>query len=210
MRSMALPGMEYVVRDLSKSQWYTPPWLAERVWKWWLDKHSPLGDGLRVIEPSAGIGSFVRPALHSGRCARIHAIELDPRNVALLRMFKDPRGVLVVDERDFLAGGPIGEYNVALMNPPYEDGQDVEHILRALAWAPYAVGVFRSAMVHGAERYEQLWRHVDIIEGRWLKNRPSFGTTNDGAKSDFVVLEMCRRERLREVDEVMQLKMGWW
>lgn len=209
MTNLCLPGLD-VTRDLSKSQWYTPPWLAERLWKWWLLHNvQPTQNNLRVLEPSAGVGSLVRPALHSGRVARLLAIELDPRNVQLLSLFKDPQHTLRVEERDFMAPGVIGAYDVAMMNPPYEDGQDVDHILRALAWAPTAVGIFRSALVHGAERYERLWREVDIVRGKWLRNRPDFGT-GDGAKSDFVALQLCRRERQREVDEDMNCSFGWW
>lgn len=212
INNLALPGMEYMQRDLSKSQWYTPPWLAVRTWEWWLRRHGGDRMQLRVLEPSAGSGSLVRPALQSGRVARLQAIELDSRNVALLRTLQDPRGALRVTHRDFMGPGVVGRYDVALMNPPYEDGQDVEHILRALAWAPMAVGIFRSALVHGSERYERLWRHVDITAGRWLRNRPGFGGggTGDAAKSDFVVLELVRRQQEREADEDMQLAMGWW
>lgn len=212
--NLTLPGIDDGKRDLSKSQWYTPEWLAERIWSWVLERHELSSCKLRVLEPSAGRGALVRAALRSGMCERIHAIELDPRNVAILATMRDERGVLSTEHRDFLqpTRGVVSRYDVVLMNPPYESGKDVDFILHAFHWAPHVVGVFRSALVHGGDRYDRLWRHVDVLRGKWLRHRPSFGKgeTGDSALSDFVVLELVLRQTPREANEDMQLTMGWW
>ena len=54
-RNYCLPGLDGD-RDLSKSQWYTPPKLAERMWNWWLAPRFHHRPDMRwhVLEPSAG------------------------------------------------------------------------------------------------------------------------------------------------------------
>lgn len=215
-RNYCLPGLD-AERDLSKSQWYTPPKLAERMWSWWVTHQTAARPDMRwhVLEPSAGNGSLVRAVLASDVVARVHAFELDPRNVELLKqLVPKPGCVLDVEQGDFLLAPVVGRYHVALMNPPYEDGQDVDFVLRALAWAPVVVGVFRSAIVHGDDRYQRLWRWVDPTRGRWLSDRPAFGTgdKSDSARSDFIVLELVMRERARTDKELEEFSvlMGWW
>jgi len=119
---------------------------------------------------------------------------------------------------DFLSLAPgglliaCGPFDVALMNPPYEDGKDVAFIREALRYTSDVVGIFRSAIVHGDERFETLWRFTDVVRGVWLTGRPSFGQgdKSESAKSDFVVLHLTDRATERKRGEPLNLQMEWW
>jgi hypothetical protein len=81
-----------------------------------------LEDAHIVLEPSAGIGHIagrVRPLV-----ARVDVIELDAKRRATLQ----DKGYNVVGT-DFLAFN--GTYPRILMNPPFENRQDVEHVSHA-------------------------------------------------------------------------------
>jgi len=183
-----IPGTN---RDVSKSQWFSPPELAQRVVEWAgvraqaeVDMYRPM----RVLEPSAGNGALVRPLVAAG--AEVCAIELDERYSSDLRCALGSWNPLFCPS-DFLswgAGIAFG-YDLVVMNPPYEDGLDVTFILHALKFAPRVVGIFRSQILHGKARKRELWTKVRPTRIAFLSERPDFGG-DYGAMSDFVVLEL--------------------
>jgi predicted RNA methylase len=189
-------------RDLALSQWFTQPDVAAAVVRW-----AGIREGDIVLEPAAGTGALVRAAVAVG--AEVEAWEIDRRYEADLKA----AGATVVQIENFLRAMPAepGFFDYVLANTPYEDGRDVAFALHGLQFAPAYIGIFRSAIVHGDERYETLWRWVDITRGKWLKKRPSFGSTanSNTARSDFVALELVARKRPRKVDEDMVLSFGW-
>jgi hypothetical protein len=218
LSNLFLPGLEAEERNFDLSQWFTPPWLADRIWSWWLSDHGGKRDAFRVLEPAAGVGALLRPALRNGSVRpATWAVEIDPEKAAVLRELSVLYPVLSVLEGNFLSlanGGVLDQawFDLALMNPPYENDRDVAFIRHALLFATDVVGVFRSALVHGAHRFETLWRDVDIVRGVWLKQRPHFGRgeQSTSAQSDFVVLHLVRREVSRQPGERMQTEMEWW
>lgn len=175
-------------RDLSLSQWLTPPELAQRVVEWAGPPISPFKEW-RVLEPSAGNGALVRPLLAAG--AQVCAVELDTRYFdALVEL--NPSGRVIAG--NFLKLEPddamqLGRFDLVVTNPPYEEGQDVQFILHALKFAPRVVGIFRSALLHGATRKRELWSQVRPTRLAFLSERPKFGEGN-GARSDFMVAEL--------------------
>lgn len=208
--NLVLPGVDAPPRDHDLSQWFTPPELAQRVVAWAGVDRVENEYAPRVLEPSAGNGALVRPLVDAG--AWVTAVELDPRYVGVLaKLLNKCEEHAVLCPKNFLEFEPL-PYDLCVMNCPYEDGLDVAFIRHALAFAPRVVGIFRSAIVHGEERYDTLWRRVDIVRGKWLRWRPQFGKgeKSDGARSDFCVLELRERERSRELDEDMNLRFGWW
>lgn len=80
--------------------------------------------GLRVLEPSAGHGSIVDGL--QGLYVDVDACEL---NHTLAQILKD-KGIKVVGD-DFMLYLNEVKYDRVLMNPPFEKGQDVEHVTRA-------------------------------------------------------------------------------
>lgn len=212
---MLLPGLEGEERSKDLSQWYTPPALAERVWEWGT---RGMGTGLRVLEPAAGQGSLVKPALRDLRVRRVTAVDIDPRNAAALKQLPHRgHGRLAVVRGDFRSFTPRDRFDIGLTNPPYENDQDVDFILNLLGFAPRVVGIFRSALVHGSDdnpkrlgRWERLWSRVDLTRLVWLCNRPKFGE-GTGALSDFIVAEFVRREgEPRRRGEPLHAQLEWW
>jgi len=87
----------------------------------------------RVLEPSAGRGAIIKAIyrkLGDNAPFRVHAVELDPHNVEVL---KDMVHVIVY-AHDFMEHPTTGygyKYDRILMNPPFNGGQDVEHVRHA-------------------------------------------------------------------------------
>lgn len=189
--------IEGTTRDLGKSQWFTPPELAQRVVEWAGVKppnitpfglHYPGYKPLRVLEPSAGNGALVRPLVAAG--AEVDAVELDTRYVP--ELYDALLGVANADDigpviADFLSMMPRMDYDLCVMNPPYEDGKDVAFILHALKFAPRVVGIFTDRILFGVERKEGLWSKVRPTRIAFQSRRPF-----KGAQTDYVVLELIQ------------------
>jgi SAM-dependent methyltransferase len=80
--------------------------------------------GMKVLEPSAGKGDIAEAMQEAG--AEVDAIELSNR----LRDILTAKGVNVIDN-DFTSVEPEPKYDAVVMNPPFENGQDMEHIRHA-------------------------------------------------------------------------------
>ena len=182
------------------SQWFTPRDLAARIVAW-----AGVHPGQRVLEPSAGDGSFVTPLLDAG--ATVTAVDIDRANVSQL---VGMRGRRHFDLRcfNFLMLDDIGAHDVAVMNPPYEDGQDLAHVLHALTFAPRVVALLRLVFLAGLERHRELWSKHSLTRVAILSGRPAFGgpCTESGAKSDFAVFEILRGRR--SVPSIASVE--WW
>lgn len=215
-----IPGTN---RDVSLSQWFSPPELAQRVVEWAGVSYCAdncircpakfHGRRPRVLEPSAGNGALVRPLVAAG--ALVTVCELD------LRYIQDLSNALGLGKRehrmhcpfDFLDsdGYSLGigatRFDLCVMNPPYENGLDVAFILHALKFAPRVVGVFRSQILHGVERKEELWKSVRPTRIAFCSRRPF-----KGAETDYVVLELIRRadNAVRGEFYSVSIMTEWW
>lgn len=79
-----------------------------------------------VLEPSAGVGhiaDLVKPLVREVDC-----IEINEQRRAVL----EGKGYVIVCD-DFMASKPTDEwhYDRVIMNPPFEDGQDIAHVRHA-------------------------------------------------------------------------------
>jgi predicted RNA methylase len=90
-----------------------------------LSELAQVENGMRLLEPSAGIGNIAKAF---AGIAHIDAIELLPKNCAILRELGFAKTVL---EADFLSVTPNPVYDRAVMNPPFEKQADIKHILHA-------------------------------------------------------------------------------
>lgn len=105
----------------------TPPELAARV----IDE-AGIESLHRVLEPSAGTGNLVDEILRRGAC-EVVAIEANPTvGQALRARFTETDPRLSVCVRDFMTvNGELGRFDRIVMNPPFERGQDAQHVRHA-------------------------------------------------------------------------------
>lgn len=196
-----------------------------------LDRGTPL----RVLEPSAGEGHLIEAlftveaslAQVEGRPIRpieVTAVELHRGRAAILRE-RFPQ--ITVVNRCFVswwedeheeAWTPERErpFHLAITNPPYDDGQDGEHMDPTTRLAVRTVALVRSAFKHGTTERARFWDEVRLRREAVLKGRPSFIDRENGkegtARHEFSVLDVERpmhgwRRKPGEADAV---RTEWW
>jgi hypothetical protein len=100
----------------------TPPELVAA-----MIEQAELVKGYRLLEPSAGKGDIAEAARAAG--AEVGCIE---RNYNLCDILRD-KGFHPVCA-DFMEIEPSPQYGRVVMNPPFENRQDLEHVRRAFDW----------------------------------------------------------------------------
>lgn len=86
-----------------------------------------VGAGMCVLEPSAGKGNIITGLLNAG--AHVKAIEVNATLIGLLEM-KFAGSPVETEQCDFLEVRPFSVDRV-VMNPPFENGQDIDHVRHA-------------------------------------------------------------------------------
>lgn len=99
----------------------TPPELIKRILEL-----ADIQEDDRILEPSAGKGDLLDAVRESHSYHELHAIE--PHSI--LREILTLKGYQLVDS-DFLQYNPEDRYDKIIMNPPFENGQDVDHVRHA-------------------------------------------------------------------------------
>lgn len=83
--------------------------------------------GARVLEPSAGTGVLLHAIRNAGLGAVVTAVEINYDLANQLRTSFDD-----VRHADFLGcNGDLGKFDRVVMNPPFQNGDDIKHILHA-------------------------------------------------------------------------------
>lgn len=82
--------------------------------------------GMSVLEPSAGSGRLIDAVKETEPNAKIEAVEMSSK----LRELLNARGDNVV-EHDFMDLGKDKLYDRILMNPPFSNSLDIEHVMKA-------------------------------------------------------------------------------
>lgn len=112
-----------IVKPSDLGQFDSPPAVVDRV-----IEIADLQPGMKVLEPSAGIGNMLRAILAAGCVARY--CEIDPKRFAGLQSIQSG-GIL----GDFLAVDPAQKttrFDRVVMNPPFAPAQaDIDHVLHA-------------------------------------------------------------------------------
>jgi SAM-dependent methyltransferase len=94
--------------------------------------------GSEVLEPSAGTGRLLDALICSNgtdwngaQISRLVAVEL---NGDLAQRLRQTYACADVRQKDFLAcNGDLGKFDRVLMNPPFQNGDDIRHIQHAVA-----------------------------------------------------------------------------
>lgn len=117
-------GQVTTVREARQASQYfpTPTAVVER-----LVELAELEPGMTVLEPSAGRGAIAETLAACG--AVVDCIERDPDHAAVLQRAGVARKV---DVADFLTVPCAPDYNRVVMNPPFTNGADIQHVTHAL------------------------------------------------------------------------------
>lgn len=217
-------------RARALSQWYTERQLAERVCAWAVQGLEP-PRALRLLEPTAGEGALVRP-FFSGvveqrtgvRVERALAIDIDPRNVKILKALQRLKKFsgLKVQQAEFVtwsceqvAVNSQKLFDLCVMNPPYENGMDVACLRGACMLAERVVAILRSDVLFSRAR-RQFWDKHRVVRRVNLSERPSYlepwvepGEEATGM-TDFVVLQVEQRPARRHTGQVDMVAEEWW
>lgn len=207
--------------------WLTDPVLAKRTATFALEAFPDVDlSKLRILEPSAGEGALVEALVDLGvPVSSITAVELHSGRVKHLR--RAWPGLRVI-HRDFLSwvedlyedGGPTEPpFDLAVMNPPYDDGQDSDHVEGASVVSKQVIAIVRSAFRHGSTDRARLFSECSLLRERILRARPSFIDAEEGKdgtpRHEFEVLHLARRFGRepgfsREKFPVDLVETGWW
>ena len=114
--------------------------------------------GMRVLEPSAGNGMLADAARDAG--ANVDTVEIAPDLQAILQ----DKGYNLIGT-DFMATEANGEYDAVIMNPPFSNDMDIDHVRHAYdhlkpggAWWPSCLQWPASAATARTRRFPSGWR----------------------------------------------------
>lgn len=95
--------------------------------------NADISEGAHVADTSAGDGNIVERVLERVAGSRVTAIEIDYRLVGVLRLKNQYKweGRATVVHADSLSIEPLPEFDAVLINPPFEGGQDADHVQHA-------------------------------------------------------------------------------
>lgn len=198
-------------RDASKSQWLTPVWLADRLAEWVMTHATR---PMSVLEPSAGTGNLIAAlARFQLPLSWLAAYEIDSSFADQLQHACDLLSCSHAmstgpESGDFLAARVTQDFDLCVMNPPYEGNQDVAFVTRALEHCDRVVGIFASRILHSQGRAE-FWRWHDVMRMAVLSVRPQFGG-DSSPKTDFCALDIRRRLVPRKQGEASCAAIEWW
>lgn len=146
---------------------------------------------LRVLEPSAGRGRIALPALAAGHdvvCVEFHGqLAMGLRQAGLTQVVCD----------DFLLVPPILQsFDAVVMNPPFDRGRDVDHVLHALKFLKPG-GKLAAIMAAGVEYREdrQTVAFRTMVErmGGKFRDLPAGSFAESGTNVNTVILTIQKR-----------------
>jgi predicted RNA methylase len=145
-------GGELVDEKKTRQAFYTPADVAGKL----VDhvQHT----AKRFLEPSAGNGALILATLDRFPFAEFVAVEIDPKACGVLKQIDAVERVVNID---FLECTPekgravyqLGTFDVVIANPPFTDGQDVEHVMKM--WDFVAPGGRLIAIVSPGFKFRQ-------------------------------------------------------
>jgi predicted RNA methylase len=181
-RNLAKTGVQVV----SSNQLFpTPSELARE-----LVLAADIGPGMTVLEPSAGTGRLLHAlATECPDAVQVTAVEI---NQNLCNSLRASFSVHEVIQADFLEWGNAEprSFNRIIMNPPFENGADIKHIL--LAWRLLAPGGVLVAICADGPRQRKALLE-DLVEangGRWNQNKAgAFAESGTQVNTVMLVVE---------------------
>lgn len=152
--------------------------------------------GMRILEPSAGVGGLVKPLLAAG--AQVDAIEIHPDRAAALEAIAHP--ALRVSCANFLSVAPEPIYDAVVMNPPFEGTHCLDHVRHAYDFLSENGSLIAilpaSAQVGSTGKHErfQAWAEAKRERyGRLWTDLPPESFASLGVRINTVILQLRRR-----------------
>ncbi len=147
----------------------------------------------RILEPSAGLGRLVRAVRTRFPEATVTCVEKNQRNVGQLRATFANHDDVDVMEADFLELSPhdIGLFDAILMNPPFANQADIDHVTHALSFLQEggSLAAIMSAGVtsNSSRKAERFRRLVQERKGQW-QMLPEKAFTESGTNVNTVMV----------------------
>lgn len=171
----------------------TPKELAKK-----LVKYADITHGAIVLEPSAGIGGIadmVREEIKENclKDVQIHVCEV---NYTLREVLGLKDYDFASSENDFLKREPVAEYDAIIMNPPFENGLDTEHIQHAFKFLKNGgklIAVMSASTMHKSTR-----KFVDFQEF----------VCNNGGYTEKVEAGTFKESRTMVASEILIMRKG--
>ena len=186
-----------------KDGWFPTPWqLAKKL----IDTAPPPRWSALILEPSAGEGALLE-ALYTNYDTTPHmlyACELnDDRRDILNEKFPS----LVIKEPDFMKWHPGERFDRIYMNPPFEIGQDIEHVSKA-----YSLLASRGTLV--AIMSEGVFFRGDRKATQFREFLTGIGGVVQQISSDFFTVStrlvtMHKEQYDATDDDVAQIGLPW-
>lgn len=147
---------------------------------------------LRILEPSAGTGQLAsRAARHKGR-PTVDCIDVQPAMCDRLNASGLYRSVRCAD---FLKLTPSGDYDLVLMNPPFDRERDIDHVMHALEFLKPG-GCLVAIMSAGTEfrdtRKSTAFReHINKLGGR-MQELPAGSFSSVGTNVNTILVRVYK------------------
>jgi precorrin-6B methylase 2 len=161
----------------------TPPDVARQ-----MVEAADIQPGQRILEPSAGSGAIADAVREAGADQYLVCIEVNHRLVQLL----DLKGYRAMQDDFMVFGRSVSAcdllYDRIVMNPPFEDGQDIEHVMHAYELLKPG-GRLVALMSPGG------WFRSDrkaVAFQRWLNEEVSSGCFEAAGPDDEPISKNCR------------------
>ena len=192
LKEQAKQGVEIVAVD---QLFVTPKELAERV----IDA-ADIQPGQRVLEPSAGTGALLSAALpwngagFTGNPAagETVAVEINQRLADVLRSEYPTTDVRC---GDFLhCNGDLGKFDRVVMNPPFSDQADIEHVTHALKFLKPGgklVAIMSAGVTFREDRKASDFRALIWGMGGTIEELPEDSFKQSGTSVRTVLVEVC-------------------
>ena len=183
LRKAAKVGVQVV----SASQLFpTPASLADEV-----VAYADIEPGMRVLEPSAGMGALLDAIDRA--VDGVHAVAVEINATLANRIDATRRAVvhgdfLACDAESFAALVPDGQFDRIVMNPPFGNGADIRHILHAMNFLAPG-GRLVSLCATGPRQTRILRPLTESHGGQWVELPPgAFAESGTMVRAALLVL----------------------
>lgn len=159
-------------------------------------EYAGIREGVAVLEPSAGGGALAREARKRG--GKVQCVEVQPGLAHELALANFP-----VIRADFLTltPGELGQFDVVLMNPPFDRGRDCDHVRHAWQFVKPGgrlVAIMSARAEFGEDaRHKALHRIIESAESSYGRDPwhdlPAGSFAHAGTMVNTAVLTLRKR-----------------